>query len=131
MGIGSNFKESVMEPIVIDLTVSQLLAGLSKLAPLINGVWAVLSVLLGAAIVGAIWVTKISIAVKNNTAKLDQNGDKLDVSMCDTHREACDRRHDVSFGSLQHELAEIKHSLRTMQDYLINNNRGNNDQSPR
>lgn len=104
-----------MEP-VAELTVIQLLTGVSKLAPLINGVWAVLSVLLGAVIVGAIWVTKISIAVKGNTEQLKGSDNKLDTSMCDIHRDACDKRHIVEFGTIGQSLVEIKEAINKINE---------------
>ena len=97
------------------LTVTELLGAIKQIAPLLSGMWALLSVLLGAAIVGAIWVTRISLAVKENTAKLKTHSNISD-KQCEAHRMECDKRHAIEFTSVASTLIEIKESINKINE---------------
>jgi hypothetical protein len=105
-----------MEPAATELTVSQILSGINQVAPLINGIWAVLSVILAAVIIGAVWVTKISIAVKYNTNKLTESSDNINPAMCALHREGCDRAHVIEYGSIKQSLEKIEKTVDKLYD---------------
>lgn len=93
------------------LTVSELLGAMKQLAPVLGGMWAILSVLLGAVVVGAVWVTKISTAVKNHAAQLKESQGSINSERCESHRAECDRRHSIEYAGMALTLVEIKEAI--------------------
>ena len=102
-----------MEP---TLTVKELLSVLDQVAPLIQGTWGILSVVTAAIIAGAVWITRISIAVRNNTIKIAEGNDNTSNSMCSIHRDACDKKHAIEYSMISAVLIEIKESINKIND---------------
>lgn len=93
---------------------------IAKFAPLIQGIWTVLAVVIAAVIGGAVWVTRIQIAVQDNTTKINEGALKteatVDDAMCQMHRTACDKQRDVELTSIGRTLDDIKDNIKTIND---------------
>ena len=110
MGIGATFIRGNMDP-VTNATLNEALMVVNRLAPIINGIWVLMSAMFGT----IIWFTYKLTKYDSRLENVEKRNPQVDSTICSLTRDACEKQRTTENTHVREALEDIKSSILRME----------------